>query len=369
MRIVAAILAAGSGSRFGGDKVHRELNGQPLWRHALEAFLNHPRVDAVGLVVALDHVDSTRRQSPEAAFIIPGGASRQASAFAALQAAEPADYLLVHDGARPFVSGEVIDRVIEAMLRIGAAGAAIPVSDTIRQVATGQATILDRSQLRAMQTPQGARTDWLREAHASAAGEFTDDLAMLEAIGKPFELVLGDPENRKITYSIDMPSETESRTGIGYDIHAFSDDPERKLWLGGIEFPGEQALSGHSDADVVLHAAVDAILGAISAGDIGEHFPNNEPRWRGEPSSTFLAKAAEILQEQGWRMVNMDITVIAERPKVMPQAPRIKSRIAEVLKVDSDRISVKATTNENLGALGRAEGIACFAVATVSRKI
>jgi 2-C-methyl-D-erythritol 4-phosphate cytidylyltransferase/2-C-methyl-D-erythritol 2,4-cyclodiphosphate synthase len=224
-----------------------------------------------------------------------------------------------------------------------------------------------------MQTPQGGLRDVLAQAHLQASEEHTDELALVDAAGLPYEIVPGDPENFKITTPDDlkraeaMLGPIETRTGLGYDIHAFSRDAGRRLMLGGVFFEEELALEGHSDADVILHAAVDALLGAAALGDIGQHFSNTDPQWKGEPSVTFLKHAGALLHAGGWRIVNLDVAVMAERPKIMPRALEMRQAIGAALDMDVDRVSIKATTNEGLGAIGRGEGIAAYATATIAR--
>lgn len=367
MRVVAAILAAGQGTRFGRDKTAVPLGGKPVWRWSYDAFQTHPDVDDVLLVTSPERLSEFG-----GLWVVTGGATRQESSRHALEAVQDAEVLLVHDAARPFVSASTISAVIEAVHQAGAAAAGLPVTDTIKQVVEGRVVTIPRESLVAMQTPQGATTDLLRAAHAAATADLTDEMALVEAIGVHPRIVPGEPDNFKITTPEDLERARakvgrESRTGLGYDIHSFSDDPSRVLWLGGIEFPGAKALDGHSDADVLLHAATDALLGAAALGDIGQHFPNTDPQWRGAPSIHFLRHAAALLRERGWQIVNLDMSVIAEIPKVMPQAERIRSTVAEALGIDLDRVSVKATTNERLGSIGRAEGIAAFATATIAR--
>ena len=367
MATYAAILAAGRGSRFGGDKVTQRLGELPVWRHAYDCFAGVLGASQVFVVVNEDNEAEIVRQGAPKTF--RGGGTRQESTLAALQAlSEDAEFLLIHDAARPFVSADLIRRVVEATEVHGAAGAAVGVIDTIRNLSL---EVVPRSDLRAMQTPQGSRVDWLRQAYAQSEGEFTDDLAVLQAAGFPVSLVPGDSGNFKITEPADFLRAQrilglpETRTGLGYDIHSFSDDPERRLWLGGVAFDGHRALEGHSDADVLLHAVTDAILGAVGLGDIGLHFPPADPRWKNQPSLTFVRFAAEKARERGWQIVNIDATVIAESPKVMPRAVEICLAIAEAIGTQPGRVSVKATTNERLGSIGRSEGIAAFAVAAL----
>jgi len=369
MRIVAAVLAAGQSERFGADKLSVPLGGKPLWRWSFDTFLRHPRVDGVGLVVSEEKLDW---HVPEAEFVIQGGSHRQESSRLAVERAE-ADIVLLQDAARPFVDEAVITRVIEAVERTGAAAPAVAVADTLRIASPAGYELLDRSKTLAMQTPQGGRKEILLEAHRRAAIVYTDEMALVEAIGKPCEIVEGALSNFKITTQDDLEraraivNRVEVRTGIGYDVHRFSSDPSRPLMLGGIEFAGHPGLEGHSDADVVVHAVVDALLGAAGLGDIGWHFPNTDPRWRGEPSATFLAHARDLLADGGWSVSNLDITMIAESPRAMPKAAEIRAALAAALNVDPGRVNFKATTNEGLGSLGRSEGIAAYAVATLLR--
>lgn len=365
MRVVAAILAAGRGERFGGDKMGPPLGGKPVWRHAFDTFRAHPRISGVGVVMArLETI-------PEAAFVAVGGEDRQESSRIATERAE-AEIVLIQDGARPFTSPELIDRVLEAIERTGAAAPGAPVTDTIR-VSDGAAwSLVDRDHAVAMQTPQGARRELLMRAHGLATEVYTDEMELLAAAGIPFEIVPGDRENGKITTPDDflraraMLETVETRTGIGYDIHRFSTEPDRPLMLGGLRFEG-LGLEGHSDADVILHAAVDALLGAAALGDIGQLFPNDDPRWKDADSIQFLRRARALVAEQGWRIVHLDVAMIGERPRIMGRSAEMRAAMAAALQIEPDRVSVKATTNEGLGSLGRGEGIAAHAVATLAR--
>lgn len=369
VRVVAAVLAAGRGVRFGADKVRLDLGGKPVWRWSVDAFLSHPGIDEVILVapdaesIAVDRVT-----------VVAGGETRKQSSYAALRAAVAlgAKVLLVHDAARPFVTQETIADTLAGVEEVGAAAAAVSVVDTIKRKSPDGLQHLDRSELVAMQTPQGARIEMFARAHAAADDSATDDVAMLQSIGIEVRLVEGDERAFKITTMSDFErakamigSSPEFRTGIGYDVHRFSDDPHRPLWLGGVHFPGARALDGHSDADALLHAITDALLGAASLGDIGQHFKNTDPRWSGEPSKTFLAHARKLLAEAGWTIIHVDATVIAEAPKVMKMAEEIRTAVADTLEIAMDRVSIKATTNERMGAIGREEGIAAFATATI----
>lgn len=370
MKVVAAILAAGRGERFGGDKTQILLMGKPLWRWSFETFRCHPRVDGVGLVASPENREALSAASG-ALFVVAGGATRTDSSAAALAAVpDDTDIVLIHDAARPFVADSVITDVIEAAARSGAAAPGIPVTDTIKLVRDGSVQTLDRRELVAMQTPQGARREILQRAFAATVRDATDDMQLMEAIGITPEIVAGDPANLKITRPEDVRrygrNESDVRTGMGYDVHPFSSDPGRPLMLGGVHFEGSCGLEGHSDADVLLHAVVDALLGAAGLGDIGQHFPNSDSCWKDASSTLFLRHAGQLLKDEGWRVQNVDVTVIAEQPRVMARSADICGKIAAALETDVSRVNVKATTNERLGFIGRGEGIAAMAIATLT---
>lgn len=373
----ALLLAAGSSQRFGSNKLQEKVNQQPVWLQSFRALLSSPEIDAVGIVTSADQIAEISSLAPEASFVIAGGSTRQQSSLAGIQAV-PVDFenVLIHDAARPFVSHLTIFHVVHGVKTTGAAYPALPATDTFRYIQSAKTELLNRDQLYSAQTPQGGkRTDFLRGHQAAKEKqlELTDDIALLELLGLNPQPVPGDPKNIKITYQSDLRPQAmsvEIRTGLGYDIHSFSNDPERPLWLGGIEFENDKpGLEGHSDADALLHAVVDALLGAISAGDIGLHYPNTDPRWHNCPSLKFLEETAGLLTQQGWNITNIDATVVAERPKIMARKDEIIGAIANAVGIDPSRVSVKATTNEKLGAIGRSEGIAAFAIATVNRQL
>ena len=373
MKVCAVILAAGRGERFGADKTQAIISGKPVWRHSFDAFLTHPEVHGVGLVGSSANLEALRAGAPEALFVITGGENRQESSlFGASAVPQDFEIVLIHDAARPFIGQDAISRVISAIKTVGAAAPGIIAVDTLRQKKLSGWQLVDRTATVAMQTPQGALRELLLTAHRSAGQVYTDEMELIGALGHPFEVVSGDPRGFKITTPDDlerargMLGRVESRTGLGYDIHAFSKDPSTPLFLGGLLFEGA-GLDGHSDADVIIHALVDSLLGAAALGDIGQHFPNTDPRWKGEPSTTFLRHACGLLATGGWEVMNVDISVLAEHPKVMPRALEMRSALAQVIGIEVDRVSLKATTNERLGAIGRGEGIAAFAVATIRR--
>ena len=308
-----------------------------------------------------------------------GGATRQESVLAGLeaQADKQSTIVLIHDGARPFTAPVVVQRAIAAAQAHGAAAPSLPVTDSLKQVdADGfVAGAPDRASLRAMQTPQAFRFDLILDAHRQAAGArvsgLTDDAAVAEWAGHPVYLFAGDPENVKITWVQDLiaararvfEAASDIRMGQGYDVHAFAEGDH--VWLGGVRIAHDRALSGHSDADVALHAMTDALLGAIGEGDIGAHFPPSDPRWRGADSALFLADAARRIRARGGIIANVDATLICEAPKIGPHREAMRARIADILGIEMGRVAVKATTSEGLGFTGRREGIACMAIATV----
>ena len=367
MRTLAVLLAAGRSERFGRDKLWVDLGGSPLWVRSYRALRDCDSIEAVGIVCPEARLEEFQSLAPDAAFVVSGGETRTQSSRLGFDA-RPAwvEAVLFHDAARPFVTAALINSVATAVSEHGAAFPALGVTDTVKlSTGTGFET-LDRARLVNAQTPQGATVQLLARAF-SQGGNATDDMALLEAAGIPTHAVPGDPDNLKVTNPNDMGT-TETRTGMGYDVHAFSTDPSRPLWLGGVEFEGP-GLEGHSDADPVLHAVVDALLGAASLGDIGEHYPNTDPRWKDVRSSVFLKESVQLLAREGWDVVNIDISVIAERPRLAGKRAELRTVIAGLAGISQDRVSLKATTNEGLGAIGRGEGVAAFAVATLKRTV
>jgi 2-C-methyl-D-erythritol 4-phosphate cytidylyltransferase/2-C-methyl-D-erythritol 2,4-cyclodiphosphate synthase len=380
--VAAVVVAAGRGTRTGGGvpKQYRLLDGAPVVRQALMRFVGHPEIDMVQPVIHRDDAAhfaqaSTGLAIREAAF---GGATRQISVRAGLEALAAAapDVVLVHDAARPFPSPALISRAIAA----GGSGAAVPglaVTDTIKAVDPAGRIVdtLDRSALRAVQTPQAFRYDSLLAAHrrAQRAGrdDFTDDAALAEWAGMTVTIFEGEAGNMKLTTEEDfVRAETgawsalpDVRTATGYDVHAFTAGDH--VWLGGIRIAHDHALSGHSDADVALHALVDAVLGTLAEGDIGAHFPPSDAKWRGVSSDKFLAFAVERVRRRGGRIAHLDVTIICESPRIATHRDAMRGRIAEIAGISANRVAVKATTNEKLGFIGRREGIAAIATATV----
>jgi 2-C-methyl-D-erythritol 4-phosphate cytidylyltransferase/2-C-methyl-D-erythritol 2,4-cyclodiphosphate synthase len=381
--VAAVIVAAGRGLRAGGDlpKQYRNLAGEPMIRSSLALFAWHGQVAAVQAVIhpsdrtSYDAAATGLRLLPPVA----GGATRQASVLAGLEAlsAQAPDMVLVHDAARPYCSSELVSRAIAVCAATGAAIPALEVTDTIKRIDTdGRVTgTLDRALLRAVQTPQAFAFPALLEAHRRAAKEgrdnFTDDAALAEWAGIKVAVFAGDAGNVKLTTEQDfarvearrIASLPDLRTGSGFDVHAFGDGDH--VMLGGVRIAHDRGLSGHSDADVVLHALVDAILGALADGDIGKHFPPSDPRWRGASSDRFLKFAAERVAQRGGRISHLDVTVVCEAPRIGPHRDAMRQRIAQIAELSVERVAVKATTSEKLGFAGRGEGIAAMATATV----
>ncbi len=386
-RIAALIVAAGRGVRAGGGlpKQYRMIGGRAVLARSAALFLTHPRVEHVAVVIHPDDEALYREAVAGLEGLLPpvmGGATRQASVLAGLEAlaAQAPDAVLIHDAVRPFASEELVTRVIDALATNRAVLAASPVTDTLKRGdAEGfVAGTVSRDQLFAAETPQGFHLDVILEAHrrAAAAGiEVTDDAALAEWAGIPVRLVAGARGNIKLTSQEDIAmvdrqlqaeallEAGETRVGTGYDVHPFTDGDA--VWLGGIRIPHEKTLAGHSDADVALHALTDALLGAIAEGDIGSHFPPSDPQWRGASSDRFLAHAVNLVSARGGRIVNLDLAIVAEAPKIGPHRDAMRERIAEIAGIAPGRVAVKATTNEKLGFVGRREGIAAIATATI----
>jgi 2-C-methyl-D-erythritol 4-phosphate cytidylyltransferase/2-C-methyl-D-erythritol 2,4-cyclodiphosphate synthase len=377
-RLAILIVAAGKGVRAGAaqPKQYARLLGKPMLRWTLEAFADYP--DAlIQVMVGPDQTD-LYEQAVAGLNLRPvgfGGATRQETVRRGLELLEPEapDYVLIHDAARPFVSKSLIDGVIDA-LEAGADGAVphVPVSDTLRKLENGKWVTVPREGLLRAQTPQGFRFAPILKAHRDHADEeVTDDTALAELDGLKIVATLGETNNMKVTTPEDFTTAQiflaarlgDTRTATGFDVHKFG--PGDHIWLGGIKIPHTEGLVGHSDADVALHALTDALLGTIADGDIGMHFPPTDERWRGATSSIFLDHAAGLLRAKGGTIVHVDVTVICERPKVGPHREAMRAKIAEILKLELSRVSVKATTTEGLGFTGRREGIAAEAIATV----
>ncbi len=383
MRVAAVVVAAGRGLRAGGHrpKQYREILGEPMIRPSLAALAAHRAIFAVQPVIHPDDAALFKSATSGLELLLPvaGGATRQASVRAGLEALAPhrPDAVLVHDAARPFASDALIARAIAAAATGGAAIPVLAVADTVKTVdAAGTVTgTLDRAQLRLVQTPQAFDFAALVAAHrkAQAAGreDFTDDAALAEWAGVAVTTFPGEAANVKLTTDDDfmraerakLAALSDVRTGFGFDVHRFGDGDH--VMLAGVRIAHGRGLSGHSDADVALHALVDAILGALAEGDIGVHFPPTDPQWRGASSDRFLAFAVERVRARGGRIAHLDVTVVCEAPRIGPHRDAMRARIAAIAGIAVERVGVKATTSEQMGFTGRGEGMAAFANATV----
>ena len=382
-QVAAIVVAAGRGLRAGGDvpKQYRRIFGEPVILPSIAAFLRHAEISLVQPVIHPDDAAlfAAATNGLDLCPPVPGGSTRQVSVRAGLEAlaAMAPDVVLVHDAARPFVSSALITRAIQAAAETGAAIPAVPVADTVKTVDAGGTVTgtLDRARLRLVQTPQAFAFEAILEAHrrVAAAGrdDFTDDAALAEWAGIKVVTFEGEAANVKLTTNEDFTRAEAAklaelgdvRTGFGFDVHQFGDGDH--VMLGGVRVPFGRGLAGHSDADVVLHALVDALLGAISDGDIGVHFPPSDPQWRGASSDRFLAFAVELVRARGGRISHLDITIVCEAPRIGPHRDAMRARIAEIAGLPVSRVAVKATTSEKMGFTGRGEGMAAFANATV----
>lgn len=392
MRIAALIVAAGRGTRAtsgqasglgSGPKQYATIGSRAVLTRAIDAFARHPEINEIKVVIHSDDGALYARATAGCGFgklsgATLGGPSRQASVLRGLEALAPEapDVVLIHDAARPFVSSKTISNVIAALRDRQAALAALPVTDTLKRT-SGDGDVMEtvaRAGLWRAQTPQGFQFTPILGAHRAAAEKgldtFTDDAAIAEWAGLKVAVVADSIGNIKITTAEDlemadrqMTSALEPRTGSGFDVHRFGEGDH--IWLGGVKIPHTHKLEGHSDADVVLHALTDALLGAIGDGDIGQHFPPSDPKWKGAASRLFLEDAVRRVREIGGRIGNVDITVLAEDPRVGPYRPAMQQLIGEVLGLTANRVGIKATTMESMGFVGRREGIAAMATATV----
>jgi 2-C-methyl-D-erythritol 4-phosphate cytidylyltransferase/2-C-methyl-D-erythritol 2,4-cyclodiphosphate synthase len=382
--IAAVVVAGGRGMRAGGDvpKQYRDIAGEPVIRPALAAFLNHPQIGAVQPVIHPQDEEVFRAATAGLKRLLPpvwGGATRQASVRAGLEvfAASAPDIVLIHDAARPFLTEALIGRAIVAAKQNGAAVPAIAIADTVKKIDDNAhvTETLDRNHLRMVQTPQAFGFDLIMAAHrrAAAAGreDFSDDAALAEWAGHRVSVFEGEAGNGKLTTNDDfaraeivrLSALADVRTGNGFDVHAFADGDH--VMLGGVRIPHSRGVTGHSDADVALHALVDAILGALAEGDIGQHFPPSDPQWKGASSDRFLAFACERVRIRGGIIANLDVTVVCEAPRVSPHRDAMRERIAAIAGVSVSRVAIKATTSEKLGFTGRGEGLVAMATATV----
>ena len=373
-KVTALIVAAGSGTRMGGEvpKQFRSIAGKAVLAHAVDALASHSRIDAVRVVIGTGQREMAAQAlgSRDVGDLVEGGAERSDSVCAGLAAIEDG-IVLVHDAARPFCPHDVVDRLLDALEGHDGAVPVLAVPDTL---AKGDRTLdgmVDRHKLLRVQTPQAFHVEDLLYAYGEARQqEPTDESSVMVAAGLKVATVEGDPMLDKLTTQHDwkrvetlLQARLVSRTGMGFDVHAFAG--EGPIMMGGVEIAHDRGLAGHSDADVVLHAITDALLGAAGLGDIGEHFPPSDARWKDAESAIFLAHAAQLIRERGGILDFVDCTVIAEAPKVGPHRAAMRSKVAEILRLSWSQVSIKATTTERLGFAGRGEGIAAQAVATI----
>lgn len=404
------IAAAGMGRRLGGPipKQFMDIGGQPVIVKTLKVFEAMDEIDHIFIVTNEEYMEHCEKLTKEYGInkltaIIKGGAERQDSVYNALKAAaeigeacagcsdaaagsdscsKSIDYVLIHDGARPFVTPEVVINVLAGVMQSGAAVACVPMKDSLRRLSAGGGDVIggadrdasadkvscavDRSEYFAVQTPQGFETSALLHAYEKAYEEGyygTDDASLAERAGMDVAIVDGDYANIKITTREDLPM--EYRVGTGFDVHKFEEN--RKLILGGVDIPYEKGLAGHSDADVLVHALMDALLGAAALGDIGRHFPDTDQQYKGISSLKLLEHVGTLLADEGYAIGNVDVTVIAQAPKIAPHIEAMRDNIAEILKLEKSRINIKGTTTEKLGFTGRKEGIAAEAVCALYR--
>jgi 2-C-methyl-D-erythritol 4-phosphate cytidylyltransferase/2-C-methyl-D-erythritol 2,4-cyclodiphosphate synthase len=376
-KVIALLVAAGSGSRAGEGlpKQYRRVAGKTVLAHAID-HLRHPLIDDILAVIGPGqeplYWETLGESRPQA---VLGGATRQQSVRNGLEAIAErggADIVLIHDAARPFLPARVVSSLVEALADHDGAVPVLPVVDSLAHGEELLGDAVNRSGLVRVQTPQGFHFDVILEAHRAWAepAEATDDAQVARAAGLSVAAVEGDSMLEKLTFPEDFKRAEQrlgerlvSCTGFGFDVHAFAEGEQ--LWLGGILIPHIRGLSGHSDADVALHALTDAILGAIGEGDIGHHFPPSDPQWRGAASHLFLEHACSLVEALGGRIDHVDVTVVCEAPRIGPHREAIRNRIAGLLRLDVRRVSIKATTTERLGFTGRGEGIAAQAIATV----
>lgn len=377
----AVVVAAGQGRRLPGPvpKPFLLLGGRTVVEHALRAFEDCQWIGPVVVVLPAAHLDIWGGDRPaKVVATVAGGADRRASVAAGLAALPAAEWVVVHDGVRPFVTAALIERVLAAAERVGAATAAVPVTDSLKEV---EGDLVRRSVSRrglvAIQTPQAFRTALLRAAHAGVPADaaITDDAELVERLGAPVAVVQGDPANVKITTPADLAAarrhvaaepEAPLRVGLGHDVHRLV--PDRSLVLGGVTIPHPLGLAGYSDADVLSHAITDALLGASGERDLGHHFPPDDPAYRDADSLGLLAAVAGRMRAAGWQVVNVDAVVLAEAPRIAPFVDAMRDRLANAMGVEPATVGIKATTAEGLGPVGRGEGIAAQAVVLIRRQ-
>jgi len=376
-KVAVVIAAAGSGRRMGAgeNKVLLPLDGKPMLQHSIECFAAMDEVSEIVVVTRSEDLEAVRSLAAGIAArrpvqVVTGGETRQESVFLGLKALPgDTDWVIIHDGARPFITAELVRRGLAAVRRHLAVGLAVPVKDTIKRVREGR--VVDtppRAELWAVQTPQLFSYQLILRAHEQARQKglrATDDCALVEALGEPVHIVPGEYANIKVTTPEDLPPPEDSLVGFGFDVHRLV--PGRPLVLGGVEIPFELGLLGHSDADVLTHAVMDALLGAMGEGDIGEHFPDTDPSYAGISSLLLLERVMGLVRERSLTVGNVDAVIVAQRPKLTPWKAAIRGKLAQALGTAERQVNIKASTSEGLGFTGRGEGIAVQAVVSLRR--
>ena len=371
--ITAIVLAAGRGLRAGGPgpKQWQPLMGKPLISWSIAPFLTHPMVSQVVVVHHPDE-DDLLSQLPSGILYVAGGLNRDDSVRCALTAIEPLspDYVLIHDAARPCLDQYLLSECINSMVTHGAAAPAVAVQDTLWRGTDQVLDMIDRTQIFRAQTPQCFAYALISSAHKSAEFSATDDVQIARTAGHAIAIVPGNEDNIKVTLPGDfaraeqiLRGRMKLRVGNGFDVHRFG--PGTEITLCGVNLPHKAGLIGHSDADVGMHAVTDAIYGALARGDIGQHFPPSDPQWKSSASDIFLKHAVDLAAEMGFRIENVDCTLICEFPKIGPHAHAMRARMAQIMGLKEDQVSIKATTSETLGFTGREEGIAAMASAAL----
>ena len=368
-KIAAIVVRAGKGTRMGFDKMLVEIEGKSVVRRSVEALSQNALVDEI-IIAAGDNIEGIKKECGsigKVSRIVRGGKTRNISVKNALARVKDREYVAIHDGARPFVSQRLINDVIRAGCEYGAAIPAVGEVNTVKVVENGfVSTSLDRSRIYAVQTPQVFSLRLYRELSSHFEDDsVTDDSQIFEKAGRPVKVVEGDRDNIKLTTKEDLRRKDMMRIGHGYDVHRLVEG--RPLIMGGVTIPYEKGLDGHSDRDVVVHAVIDALMGAANIGDIGGHFPDSDERYRGADSLKLLRETARLIKEEGYGIVNVDVTILCQRPKLAPYKNQMAENMATAMGIDPDCVSVKATTEEGLGFTGKGEGIACHSVALISR--
>ena len=369
-QVCAVVLAAGKGTRIGFDKILYKLDNHTVVWHSIKAFSDNENIDTIVVAAGdnYDEISAVAQEFNKVCAVVKGGATRAVSVLNALEKVAEDTIVAIHDGARPYVSQEIINEAVAAAYQHRAAIPCVKVKDTVKQA---QGTFIERTiprdSLYNVQTPQVFDVNLYRElAEKYFDDSITDDAQLFEKAGIRVRIVNGSYENYKITTIEDIKKENKMRIGHGYDVHKLVEG--RRLIMGGVDIPFEKGLDGHSDADVVIHAVMDSLLGALALGDIGKHFPDSDPRYKGIDSMKLMEHVAALVAEKGASVINIDVTILCQRPKLAPHIPQMRRNIAAAMGCETDRVSVKATTEEGLGFTGEGKGIACHCVCLLDTK-